>query len=216
MLGLRLTIASPGLCISWNRPDSWKTKCLYHLLDQMLLFLHPILIQLKLSICEKIHEVIVEGNDIALYNRFRENIKKRMLLTYHSNNFKRLELGLETIFQLSAQVALLALAKSDTRTSHGLVSVFKGSKVLFIPADIYVYISILISVLSVGWAQSGGIAGRRVYFPLKSKFIIGLSALLACLIRVTAFVLFFSPSLGLMNLLRHYQGTQKIKLYKQN
>ena len=213
---LRLTIAYPGVCISWNRPDNCKTKCRYHLLDQMLLYLHPILVQLKLSICEKIHEVIVEGNDMVLKKRFRENIKKRMLLTFQSNNFKRLELGLETIFQLSAQVALLALAASDTRTSHGLVSVFKGSKVLFIPADVYVCISILISVGSFAWAQSGGIAGRRVYFPLKSKFMIGLSALMACLIRVTAFVLFFSPSLGLWNLLRHYQGTQKIKLYKQN
>ena len=207
--GLRLTIAW-RLAISWNKPgDSCRKKCL---LDQIVVFIHPILIQLKLSICEKTHNVIVERNNIGWHRRFRDNIKRRMLLTYHSNNFKRLELGLESIFQLSAQVALLALSYSDTRTSHGLVSVFKGSKVLFIPADVYCILSILMSIGSFAWAQTSGIAGKRVYFPMKSKFMIGMSALMACLIRVTAFVLFFSPSLGLWNLLRHYQGTQKIKL----
>ena len=210
---LRLTIASPGLTIHQKNPDnSCQTKCLYHLLDQILMFFHPILIQLRLSICEKIHDIIVEGNDIALHRRFGDNAKKRMLLTYHSNIFKRLELGLETIFQLSAQVTLLALWASDTRTSHEIVSVFKASKFFFIPSNVWMYISILISLAGFAWAQSGGIAGKRVYFPLKSRFMIGMSALIACLTRVTAFVLFFSPSLGLWNLLRHYQGTQKIKL----
>ena len=209
---LRLTIASPGLCISWNKPDSCKTKWRYHFLDQLIWFLHPILVQIKLSICEKIHEVIVKGNDLTLHKRFIKNIKRRMLLTYHSNNIKRLELGLETIFQLSAQVALLAMSASETRTFHGLASVVKGSKVLFIPAEIYVYISIMISISGFVWSQSGGIAGQRVHFPLTSRLMIGMSALIACLIRVAAFVLFFSPSLGLWSLLRHYQGTQKIKV----
>ena len=210
----------PGLTIRWNKPDdSCKTKCLYHLFDLVIVFIHPILLQFKLTMCEKMYDMIIEGNDIALYKlctgsckRFRDIIKKSMLLRSHYNNFKRLELGLETIFQLSAQVALLALSTSETRTSHILASVFNGPKILFIPANVYVFISILKNFGCFAWAQSGGIPGQRVYFPLMSRCMIGMSALMACLIRVTAFVLFFSPSLGLWNLLRHHQGTQKIKL----
>ena len=173
--------------------------------------IHPILVQIQLTTTEKIHQKILKANDMSLHDEFVENLKKRLQLFYHSKNFKRLELGLETTFQLAGQVMLLALSYSDTRTTHGLVSFFKKESFLFIPAEWYLGLSILQSIGSFVWSQTNGLSGHRVYFPQKSKLIIAVSALIACSIRVMAFVLFFSPALGLWNLLRHYQGTQKLK-----
>ena len=129
-----------------------------------------------------------------------------MKLTLYLKLYKKMELNLETIFQLSGKIILVALVESQTRTTQGLLTVFDEKDIFGIPAKIFVGLSIAFSFASYSYAQTAGIAGFRIYFPLKSKILIGSSAMLSSITRVMTFILYFSPCLGLWNLLRHFQG----------
>ena len=57
-------------------------------------------------------------------------------------------------------------------------------------------------------SQTDGIAGHREYNPFKFKMMLALYALLSVIMRSTGIIMYFTPDLGLFNLLRHLQGSQ--------
>ena len=59
-----------------------------------------------------------------------------------------------------------------------------------------------------------GISGHRKINPMKSKVILILYAFISAIKRSSALILYFSPALGLFNLLRHLQGSQTVVLSK--
>ena len=59
-------------------------------------------------------------------------------------------------------------------------------------------------------SQTEGISSHRKLNPFKSKMLLASYALLSCIMRVTAVIMYFAPTLGLLNLLRHLQGSQYI------
>ena len=59
-------------------------------------------------------------------------------------------------------------------------------------------------------SQIEGVSSHRAHNPIKSKTILAIYALISCAIRVTGVVMFFAPTLGLLNLLRHLQGSQDL------
>ena len=52
------------------------------------------------------------------------------------------------------------------------------------------------------------VGAARDHFPFKSKLNVALYALAGCVIRVSIFVMYFAPSFGLFNFLRHCQSEQ--------
>ena len=117
-----------------------------------------------------------------------------------------MELNLETMFQLTGKIILIALVDSQTRTTQGLLTIFDEKDIFGIPAKLFIGLSVAFSFASFSFAQTAGIAGSRIYFPLRSRALIGGSALLSSMIRVLTYILYFSPCLGLWNLLPHFQG----------
>ena len=101
---------------------------------------------------------------------------------------------------------MIALVESETRTTQGLLTVFDEKDMFGIPAKLFIGLSVAFSFASFSFAQTAGIGGFRIYFPMKSRALIGGYAFLSSVRRVITFVLYFSPCLGLWNLLRHYQG----------
>ena len=57
-------------------------------------------------------------------------------------------------------------------------------------------------------SQMVGISSHRKYNPLKSKVIMALYALLSCILRTTGLVIYVVLTLGLLDVLRHLQGSQ--------
>ena len=137
---------------------------------------------------------------------YTQNIERKKKLFLFLNTYKKMELNFETIFQMTGKIILLALVWSETRTSHGLLTVFENKDAFNIPAELFIVLSVMFSFVTFTFSQTAGIAGLRMYFPMPSRLLIGCSALFSCVIRILCFVLFFSPCLGLWNLLRHYQG----------
>ena len=57
-------------------------------------------------------------------------------------------------------------------------------------------------------SQTEGISSHRKYNPFKSKVIMALYALLSCIMRATALVIYVVLTLGILDVLRHLQGSQ--------
>ena len=68
----------------------------------------------------------------------------------------------------------------------------------------YVYLIFSFQIRS----QTEGIAGHRKYNPFKFRMMLALYALLSVIMRSTGIIMYFTPDLGLFNLLRHLQGSQ--------
>ena len=126
---------------------------------------------------------------------------------YHLCQHIRMELGLETIFQLSGQLILLFNCLTETGTHEGLDMIFQveSTRVLSI---ILLILSSVMSFLSCCTSNLKALISQREYFPLKSKAVAGLYTLFACCVRVLVFIMYFAPTLGLFNLLRHLQAEQ--------
>ena len=117
-------------------------------------------------------------------------------------------LGLEAMCQLAGNSILLFYSVSETKTSQGLAAMFEEDNLLGlqVSSKIAITISFLWSLFSFTNAHIRGLSGHRDYFPFLSKAVLLCSVFCATLVRIISITVFFSPSLGLFNLLRHYQG----------
>ena len=99
-------------------------------------------------------------NDEALMKKWEET---KRLLNFHM----KLELGLETVYQLSGQLILLAMAFSETTTNEGFKTAFEVEK-----SDVIITILIisnLWSFVSCTLAYLTGLSACRERFPFSSK-----------------------------------------------
>ena len=127
--------------------------------------------------------------------------KKRMF-----NMHVKLELGLETIYQLAGQSILLLMSYTKTATQSGLKTIFNEG--LAIDVIIGLIVSISLSFFSCVTSHLKALSASRERFPFVSKVIVGFYCLFGCLTRVMSMIMFFAPSLGLFSLLKHLQGEQ--------
>ena len=204
LTSLRLSMKCPGVSLAL-RNDSRTRWILCIIIDQLLWIFHPIFLSLQEAYLIIKNQMILKLKDVH-DERYIQNLEKLKQLTLYLKLYKKMELNLETIFQLTGKLILIALVESQTRTTQGLLTIFDEKDIFGMPAKLFIALSIVFSFASFSFAQTAGIAGFRVYFPLKSRILIGGSALLSSVVRVMIFVLYFSPCLGLWNLLRHYQG----------
>ena len=120
-------------------------------------------------------------------------------------NYK-LELGMESIFQLSGQLILYLNSISKTKTNEGLDEVFRIEdnfllEVLFLG-------SLICSLLSSVLSHVQGLSAKRVHFPIISVSMVIIYGLLACVMRVLSFTMYFTPGFGLFNVLSHLKEEQ--------
>ena len=143
---------------------------------------------------------------LKMYPNDQNLIKEKEDLKRILNTQVKLELGLETVYQLSGQLILLLLAYTDTPTQSGLKTVFHSGLdewSLFL-----LTLSILLSFKSCVTSHWKALTACREHFPFMAKLVSALFCFFACLTKVTAIITFFSGPLGLFNLLRHHQGEQ--------
>ena len=130
----------------------------------------------------------------------KEDLKRNI---YHQ---VKLELGLETVYQLVIMLILLFLSYTETPTETGLKTLFNeglGGLALFLLTT-----SILLSLNSCVSSHCKALTICRDHFPLKSRLVASLYCLAGVITRVVAMVMYFAVPLGLFSLHRHFQGEQ--------
>ena len=185
---LRTVVSTPPDWRNWRQVSS----------SIILILISPIHIYveyMKLSYLEM--KLKLTPNDESLILA-KEQMKRNL------NMHVKLELGLETIYQMAGQLILLFMAYTETPTQSGLKSIFHKGRGTW--PIILLVSSIILSFYSCIASHWKALTACREYFPFKSRFISGLYCLFGCLTRVTAIIMFFAGPLGLFNLLQHLQG----------
>ena len=133
-------------------------------------------------------------------------IKAKEELKRSLNRHIKLELGLETVYQLVIMLILLFLSYTDTPVETGLKAVFNeglGTLALFLLSA-----STILSAFSCTSAHCKVLNICREHFPIVSRLVASIYSLCGLVARVLAIVMYFAVPLGLFSLLRHWQGEQ--------
>ena len=128
----------------------------------------------------------------------RQKLKKIKKLRVE---FSRIELALESFYQVSGQLLLLLLATTNTPTVYGLMT-----SNCWTAGGITLYISVALGIKSCVWLHVRSLMTEKIFFPITSAFVIGFCALFSTLRRIISLISFFIPSLGLCGLLHHWHA----------
>ena len=134
------------------------------------------------------------------YVRAKEDFKRTL------NRHIKLDLGLETVYQLAITLILVFLSYTETAVEKGLKTVFNEG---LGPLSIFLLISTtVISGLSFTSSHCKVLNVCREHFPFTSFLMASLYSLSGLIIRLVAIIVYFAIPLGLFSLLRHWQGEQ--------
>ena len=113
-------------------------------------------------------------------------------------------------YQISLQLLLLLLTQTKTATVGGLEAFFTQDSIFGLPVDPRIVI-----ILSVCWSLKTSIllhvkilSLEKGFFGFKAKMAAFLWGLVASVRRVLGIVIFFTPCLGLLDLLWHWHAEQ--------
>lgn len=124
----------------------------------------------------------------------------------HVYQFIQGDFGLESHLQIVISIILLLLARSETRTIIGLEVLFEDETWFYLPTDLALGLSIAWSLYSCIRSHLKGIGKKRVHSTTLSFMVMLVYTTTSVALRVFCYILFLSPCLGLMDLLRHLQG----------
>ena len=182
------------------------------IIDILTAIIKPILLQYQLTVSKFMRIRILKQTDLALASSWEElcfKIKTQEKELYYQ---ARLQLGLETIFQLAGNVVLLCYGFSETKTSQGLAALFKQDNKtvwnitfssnfilgMLLAMNLLTFVRVNFRCIVEGYGSNCKIIG---------KMLLLMCIAIGSLIRISSMTLYFAPTLGLFNLTRHYQGT---------
>ena len=181
------------------------------LLSPLLAFFQPIRLHYELATAKFIRKRLICLNDISLAIDLTVEVKKIEELEKELTKHTQLQQGLETVFQITINTILASYAHSSTRTRQGLAAIFTQDAFVFMGATVSpeVVIAVLITMNSVSLIRAhmnGFIMGHGSNYSLVGKLLVFLYVASAIVVRIMSMTLYFTPPLGLFNLLHHYQS----------
>ena len=115
--------------------------------------------------------------------------------------------GMEVTVQVTVQILILLLYKTETATTGGLTTIFDQTAFGLDPETFFI-LSTSWSLLSCVRMHTTLISLEKGFCKFSSQFFIFLWGTFAILRRVLSLVAFFIPSLGLFSLLHHWEWDQ--------
>ena len=179
--------------------------------DYITIPFHPIILHYRLVRARIVIKEVIGQNMTELATKFEMLCRKISLMETELVEQTQLQMGLETIYQLIGSTTLICFAYSTTKTRQGLAGLFEEDDVNFggihLSSITMIIILTTLGLKSFIMTHLNGITeGYFPYYCFLGKCLLLLSIILGCLMRITSFILYFSPILGLFNLLSHYQG----------
>ena len=172
--------------------------------------IQPIRLQYELVAMKLVRHKLLILNDVSMAPNFKEVVVKIKCLEEEIVRHTRLQLGLETIFQVTANAILLLYAQTSTRARQGLSSLFDKDIDLMgfsLPPELVIGSLLAINFLSFIKVQMNGMTeGYASNYKILGKVVLLFNIICATSVRIASMALFFSTTLGLFDLLGHYQG----------
>ena len=187
-----------------------KTTLANRLVDICTAVIQPIRSQYELVAMKLVKHKLLILNDVTMAPNFKEVVMKIKGLEEEILRQTRLQLGLETIFQLTANAILLSYAQTSTRSRQGLSSLFdKDIDILgfSLPPELVIGVLLAINLMSIVKVQMNGmIEGYASNYSIVGKIVLLLNIICSTMVRIASMTLYFSTTVGLFDLLNHYQG----------
>ena len=118
-------------------------------------------------------------------------------------------LGLEIVIQVTIQILVLLLNRTDTPTTGGLETIFDGgNSSCYGNATQVLVLSVLWSIFTSIRMQAKFIFLEKGFCPTTSKLVVAAWATFATLRRILSLITVFIPSMGLFSLLHHWKWEQ--------
>ena len=144
--------------------------------------------------------------------KISETIQRYQLIKRQTAQFIRTELCIERTLQFSFSILLLVFSKSITRTAQGLEAIFDDTedsnasnlRLLGIPPELLLTLNNAWAMYSAWNAYVHGISTKK-YFPTSASMILGLFVVVSVGLQCFTTIIYLTPTLGLLNLLRFVQ-----------
>lgn len=179
--------------------------------DILRAIIHPIILHYQLTVAKLVKIKLLQQKDLSLAPNYHAICTRIKSMEEELRKQSRLQLSIETIFQLVGNVILLSYGYSHTRTTQGLAALFMQDKIviLSIPLSSKFVLGVLMAMNLASFINvhtNGILQGYSSNNNLVGKLMLMLCIFCGSLIRIASMTLYFSPTLGLFNLLHHYQG----------
>ena len=142
------------------------------------------------------------------YEEVEKIIKRGEEIQRQYVRYIRTELGFEVIFQIAGQILLLLQSSTATPTVSGLEVMFGKSDSYGIPAEVIVTVSIIWSFKTCITLPLKAIEVEKTHVEFKAKAFLVLISLFSASARLLSIVSYFTPFMGLFDLLHHHELEQ--------
>ena len=117
-----LSIVIPILLAGTLKVGKVNTCSLF--LDVLTAIVKPLILHHRLTIAKVVRMKILKQNDMALASKYHEICTSIQKTQEELNKHARIQLSIETIYQVAGSIILLCLGYSHTRTNQGLSAMF--------------------------------------------------------------------------------------------
>ena len=127
---VRLMISNPGFTLGFEpnvKLSGTKTFCIV-LADLALFLLHPIILQFNISSLKIQQKALKKSKDLNYSTKYDKNLRRMIRMKNQLYSYKRLELNLESMFQMTISLVLYLYAKSETTITNSLKAVFSKAR----------------------------------------------------------------------------------------
>ena len=166
-----------------------------------------ILVRLQYMMTLKKFERVQELQSEHLFKEFNQLSSRSKKLEKHKNDTVKVEIAFETTNQIFMNIFLVLLSTSQTKTSSAFEGLFRtdGQGMFGIPT-----VSIYIFSTTLGFVSFvySSVTVNVKHWSWKSKLLFGTYVLINFTLRLSGQLIFFIPSLGISNVLRHHQAEQ--------
>jgi len=142
------------------------------------------------------------------YEEIEKIRKKGEVIQRQYVTYIRTELGFEAIFQIALQIILLLQARTSSSTVSGLETVFGKSNSIGIDTDTLIILSILWSTKTCVTLHLKAAEIEKTHLRVWSKIGLVLISLFCSCARLLSIIAFFTPFIGLFDLLNHHKTEQ--------
>ena len=166
-----------------------------------------LLVRLQYEMTLKKFERVQELQNEHLFNEFNHLSSRSKILENHKNDTVKAEIAFEITNQIFMNIFLVLLSTSQTKTSSAFEGLFRtdGQGMFGIPTvTIYIFSTILGFVSFI----YSSVTVNVKHWSWKSKLLFGTYVLISFTLRLSGQLIFFIPSLGISNVLRHHQSDQ--------
>ena len=215
IIGIQTAANDPGLPLGLT---DISPGCKRKTIQILMMIFSPvtiILLKLQHQIIQKKREKLLEMQNKYLVSEFNKLSSLLQKMEIHKKKMIKTDIAFEVAHQMFINLVLVLFSTSDTRTETGLEALFNqegedeylgvSNLTIFIISTIASFFSFL-KLFTTAHANT---------WQWKAKLLVALYGFISLAMRLQAMLVYFMPSLGLLDCLRHYQ-TERIPFANRN